>query len=102
MEKKNVRPPVVVVLGHVDHGKTTLLDVIRKSNIARREAGGITQSIGATYVESEAITFIDTPGHALFSKMRFRGVHLADIAILVVAADDGVQPQTKEAIKLLQ
>ena len=94
------RPPVVVVLGHVDHGKTSLLDAIRQTSVTKREAGGITQSIGASHVAG--ITFIDTPGHALFGGMRSRGVTLADIGILVVAADDGVQPQTKEAIKLLQ
>src|SRR5258708_25882272 len=104
MEKNLTRPPVVVVLGDVDHGKTTLRDAIRKTSIAKREAGGITQSIGATVVDNSdaKITFIDTPGHALFSSMRLRGVNLADIAILVVAGDDGVQPQTKEALKLIQ
>jgi translation initiation factor IF-2 len=101
---KNLRPPIVTVLGHVDHGKTSLLDTIRKTNVTKREAGGITQSIGATTVtyNGKDITFIDTPGHALFANMRSRGVTLADICILVVAADDGVQPQTKEAIQLLQ
>ncbi len=105
MEKKSSRPPVVVVVGHVDHGKTSLLDSIRKTSITKREAGGITQSIGASVATTEAgkeITFIDTPGHALFANMRSRGVNLADIAILVVAADDAVKPQTKEAIQLLQ
>ncbi len=105
MEKNISRPPVVVVVGHVDHGKTSLLDVIRKTSVTRREAGGITQSIGASVAitkEGKKITFIDTPGHALFGKMRSRGINLADIAILVVSSDDGVQPQTKEAIKLLQ
>lgn len=105
MEKGFTRPPIVVVLGHVDHGKTSLLDAIRKTSVARREAGGITQSIGASVAitkDKRPITFIDTPGHALFTKMRSRGVGLADIAVLVVAADDGVQPQTKEALKLLQ
>ncbi len=103
------RSPVVVVLGHVDHGKTSLLDAIRKTNIAAREAGGITQSIGASLItftidakENKSICFIDTPGHALFSNMRKQGAHLADIAILVVSASDGVAPQTKEAIKILQ
>lgn len=101
----NTRPPVVTVLGHVDHGKTSLLDAIRKTSVTKREAGGITQSIGASVAKTKSgqkITFIDTPGHALFANMRSRGVTIADTAILVVAADDGVQPQTKEAIKLLQ
>ena len=123
------RPPIVVVMGHVDHGKTTLLDRIRKSNMAEREAGGITQSIGAYEIEvplkaepksreNEAdqgiprqprddspeirrITFIDTPGHEAFTRMRSRGANAADLAILVVAADEGVKPQTTESIRIL-
>ncbi|MCX6703991.1 MAG: GTP-binding protein [Candidatus Woesebacteria bacterium] len=99
------RPPIVVVLGHVDHGKTSLLDAIRKTNVMAGEAGGITQSIGASVIETKdggKITFIDTPGHAAFGKMRSRGAKVADIAILVVAQDDGVQPQTKEAIEIIK
>jgi len=94
------RPPIVAVLGHVDHGKTTLLDAVRKSNVAQQEAGGITQHIGAYQIEfaSKKVTFIDTPGHAVFKDMRLRGVTAADIAILVVAANEGVKPQTIEAI----
>jgi translation initiation factor IF-2 len=97
-----VRPPIIVVLGHVDHGKTSLLDYIRKSSIAKREKGGITQGIGASVIhtkEGKDLTFIDTPGHAAFSKMRSRGAKVADIAILIVAGDDGVKPQTKEALE---
>lgn len=97
------RPPIVVIMGSVDHGKTTLLDYIRKANVAAKEAGGITQSVGAYEIthNNERLTFIDTPGHEAFSKIKARGAQIADIAILVVAADDGVQPQTKEAIKII-
>lgn len=102
------RPPVVVIMGHIDHGKSTLLDYIRKSNVVATEAGGITQHLSAYVVEHTAkdgakkrITFLDTPGHEAFQKMRFRGADVADIAILIVSAEDGVMPQTMEALECI-
>lgn len=99
-----IRPPIIVVMGHIDHGKTTILDWYRKSKIAEGETGGITQHIGAYSVThyGKTITFIDTPGHEAFSKMRSRGAKVADIAVLVIAADEGMKPQTKEAIRIIQ
>ncbi|MEK7571032.1 MAG: translation initiation factor IF-2 [Patescibacteria group bacterium] len=112
MDEKNtshsVYPPVVAVLGHVDHGKTTLLDAIRQTSLATREKGGITQTIGASSIEIEHegkhrnITFIDTPGHEAFTKMRGRGAQVADIALLILSATDGVKPQTRESIEVLR
>src|SRR5579864_8396871 len=97
----SARPPVIAIMGHIDHGKTTLLDYIRKSNVTEKETGGITQKISAYEVVDggKKITFLDTPGHEAFTKLRSRGSKVADLCILVVAADDGVKPQTLDALK---
>ena len=102
--KPNKRPPIVVVMGHVDHGKTSFLDYLRKTKIVDKEAGGITQSIGAYEIKhgENKITFIDTPGHEAFKAMRTRCATVADIAVLVVSADEGPKSQTEESIKMLK
>ena len=104
IENSILRPSIVVVMGHIDHGKTTLLDFIRKTNVAEKESGGITQHVGAYEIEikDKRITFLDTPGHEAFSKMRVRGARVADLAILVVAADDGAKAQTLEALNAIK
>ena len=103
------RPPIVVIMGHIDHGKSTLLDYIRSSNVVDGEAGGITQHLSAYVVDhktkegaEEKITFLDTPGHEAFQKMRLRGADVADVAILIVSAEDGVKPQTLEALESIK
>lgn len=104
LKGNEIRNPIVVIVGHVDHGKTTLLDTIRKKSVAKLEKGGITQHVGAYEVEcnNKSITFLDTPGHEAFTALRSRGITIADIAILVIAADDGIKPQTIESIKMLK
>jgi translation initiation factor IF-2 len=103
-ESRVTRPPIVVILGHVDHGKTSILDKIRQTKVAEKEVGGITQHIGAYQVEhkSKKITFLDTPGHEAFSAIRSRGARVADVAVLVIAADEGIKTQTKEAIRIIK